>query len=85
LQKLLQTQTVLAGEKPDEDTKPSVRRMNAEPEKTYAEESFLSPPAVHKLFEDLDVAPNAASLQADRENKPASPLAWAFPVDNPGD
>ncbi|HSL30398.1 MAG TPA: polysaccharide biosynthesis tyrosine autokinase [Anaerolineales bacterium] len=63
LQKLIQSQTELPAGKREPHTQPSASRAAAEPEEDYADESFLEAPSVHHLFEDLDVAPNAAPLK----------------------
>jgi capsular exopolysaccharide synthesis family protein len=86
LHRLMQAQSESpAAVKPDEDTKPSAQRKAPDPEETYPDESYLSAPAVHKLFDELNVAPNAAPLQSDQKKNSASPFGWAFPADNPGD
>ena len=83
LQKLLKEQKELSREKPLEDTKPSPKRNTVEPEQAYAEESFLEAPSVHKLFENLEVAPNAAPSQADPQDNPDSLFNWVLPRDQP--
>jgi non-specific protein-tyrosine kinase len=82
LRRLLQAQATLPAGKPDEDTKPSPVRQPPELEQDYPDESFLSVPSVHKLFEDLEVAPNAAPLQASKQDNPDSFFRRVFPRDD---
>jgi capsular exopolysaccharide synthesis family protein len=64
------------------DTKPAAHGTSSQPEKHHPEESFLGVPSVHKLFENVDVAPHAAPLQAKPPDNSGSLFDWAFPPDN---
>jgi hypothetical protein len=85
LQKLLQSRTELPAARQEPDTRPSPRGATPEPETTYADESYLTAPSVHRLFDNLDVAPNAAPSQVKPPDNPDSFFNWALPRDQPGD
>jgi polysaccharide biosynthesis transport protein len=89
LQKLRQEhhleQPVPNGYKPEPDTRPSATRKSADPATSYPDESYLSAPSVHKLFEDLDVAPNAAPPQARPAEPPEAFFNWLVPREDASD
>jgi capsular exopolysaccharide synthesis family protein len=82
LQKLLGGQKASPTDKQEPDTKPSARRTAPEPEPTFPEESYLTAPSVHRLFDNLDVAPNGAPLHTESETHSTRPLSWGLPGDN---